>query len=214
MDDFGQTGDDPTVVADYTGDGLADPSVYRAGRRPGFSKSLVLSESLRGPAGFETIQFGQHGDKAFPSHHFQGYGADMMIRRADGPHGVFLVRYPWGYIESYPFGNAADTVVPGDYDDDGVIDLAVVRVGDDGLFVWDFEPSGTPGFTVNRSVWGVAATDVLAPGDYDGDGQMEFAIWRPGNPGIFFVKKPGTADIRTVSWGLTGDVPVASYFVR
>ncbi|HTH36357.1 MAG TPA: VCBS repeat-containing protein [Pyrinomonadaceae bacterium] len=214
VDDFGQTGDDPTIVADFTGDGLADPAVYRDGAVPG-APSYWYYRTFEPPNGFAAIQFGQHGDKPVPGHYFPwDTNAELVLRRADGPLGIFLVRFPWGDVSSYIFGHATDTVVPGDYDDDGITDLAVARVGNDGLIVWDFDPSATYGIGVNRSVWGVAATDVLAPGDYDGDGQTEFAVWRPGNPGTFFVKKPGTGQMRAVSWGRTGDVPVANSFVR
>lgn len=112
------------------------------------------------------------------------------------------------------FGKALDKVVPGDYDGDGRIDLAVVRPGADGFLVWEFEPSGTAGISVVRAVWDVAATDIITPGDYDGDGKTEYSVWRPGTPGVFYMLTAGTGRFTTMAWGAAGDIPVASYNVR
>ncbi len=213
IDDFGQAGDDPTIVADFTGDGLADPAVYRTGATSGAPSYWYYRNPLA-PDGFDTIQFGQNGDKPVPGD-FDGDGrADMVLHRAEGANGKFLQRYWWGDVSTYYLGFAGDMVVPGDFDDDGITDFAVARVGGDGSIVWDFDPSNIFTNYFSRSVWGIGSTDILAPGDYDGDGQTDFAVWRPGNPGTFHIKKPGTGQMRTVTWGETGDIPVANSQVR
>jgi len=103
-----------------------------------------------------------------------------------------------------------DSVVPGDYDDDGKTDFAVAR-DDNGVIRWDFEPSGTAGITTVTDTWGVTATDVIAQADHDGDGRTEYVVWRPGNPGVFYIMTPVTRRMWQQNWGLTGDLPTGNY---
>ncbi len=215
IEDFGQTGDDPTVVADYTGDGIDDLAVYRDGATPGEQSFWFYRSIGSTPGVFTTIAWGRHGDKPAPGD-YDGQGrADFVVRRADGVNGLFYIRSAEWFAESLGttmlFGLANDMIVPGDYDGDGRIDVAVVRAGADGILVWDFEPSGTDGTTLVRNFWGVAATDIITQGDYDGDGKTELSVWRPGSPGTFFQKNPNTGQINVKSWGETGDMPVAKY---
>jgi hypothetical protein len=50
-------------------------------------------------------------------------------------------------------------------------------------------------------VWGVAG-DIPVPGDYDGDGTTDIAVFRPGTE-HFLIRNIGT-----FAWGVAGDVPV------
>lgn len=206
---FGQTGDDPSVVADYTGDNRDDLAVYRGGATTA-DQSNWYYRSIGSAPGFETIPWGQGGDTPAPGDYDGDGKADFVIQRANGVNGLFWKRMNTGAQNAEPFGLATDLVVPGDYDDDGKTDLAVVRP-DAGFLRWDFEPSGTPGLTVVTDVWGVAATDIVAQGDYDGDGKTEYAIWRPGSPGQFWMMTVGTRSITNRFWGLADDYPVAFY---
>ena len=140
---------------------------------------------------------------------------DLAVRSTNGAAGTFKHLFWWGGTETTEIGLTGDTVVPGDFDGDGIDDFAVVRVNGQGQYVWEFRPS-TPlsGTSLVTSIWGVAATDILTPGDYDGDGRTEYSVWRQGNPGIFYQASTFTGTMRLVPWGLNGDVPVASYFVR
>lgn len=57
--------------------------------------------------------------------------------------------------------------------------------------------------------WGEAG-DVPVPGDYNGDGRTEYAIFRPGDSTwwILFVGADGSQTSSFLPWGETGDIPV------
>ena len=100
--------------------------------------------------------------------------------------------------------------VPGDYDGDAIYDLCVIRpVG--GIFNWEFKRS-IDGATVSDT-WGVAATDLPTPGDYNGDNKWDFAVWREGAQGEFWVMTPVTRFIYVRTWGVGGDYPLAFHMV-
>ena len=213
VEDFGQTGDS-AVVADYDGDNRDDIAVYRNGSTPGAQSFWFYK--FQGASFFAQISWGQNGDVPAPGDYDGDGRSDFVIRRAhpNGVDGRFYKRLTSNQIVIEDFGKALDKIVPGDYDGDGRIDLAVVRPGTDGFLVWEFEPSGTAGISVVRAVWGVAATDIITPGDYDGDGKTEYSVWRPGTPGVFYMLTAGTGRFTTTAWGAAGDIPVASYNVR
>ena len=54
--------------------------------------------------------------------------------------------------------------------------------------------------------WG-ATGDIQAPGDYDGDGKTDVAVFRRST-GMSYVWHVGTATSAFYNWGLSGDIPV------
>jgi hypothetical protein len=57
--------------------------------------------------------------------------------------------------------------------------------------------------------FGEAATDFLVPNDYDGDGQTDFAVWRPGTPtnAAFYVLNSANSTVSVTPFGQDGDDP-------
>lgn len=201
VEQFGQDGDNARVVGDYDGDGRDDLALYRSG-----AQSLWFYKTS--PTVFySTIAWGTAADTPAPGDYDGDGRADFAIRRAS--EGTFWLRTAAGSFGTVPFGLSADLVAPGDYDDDGKTDFAVVRTTGP-FYVWEFEPSGTPGITVVSDTWGEPG-DVVTQGDYDGDGRTDYSVWRPGSTGRFWVMTVGSRLISINEWGQTGDQPVARY---
>jgi hypothetical protein len=106
------------------------------------------------------------------------------------------------------WGTVGDIPVVGDYDGDGVSDVAVWRPS---TGRWWLELSS--GSTVNVLIgngtgWGSGASgDIPVPGDYDGDGRTDMAFWRPST-GTWFIISSLTSNTFSIQWGAPGDVPV------
>ena len=205
---FGQTGDNPQVVADYDGDGRADPAVYRAGANPGDQSVWYYRGSFSNPGGNVTvIPWGSNGDFPAPGDYDGDGKSDVAVQRAAGGQGVFYIRRSSdGGVVVIPWGLATDLVAPGDYDGDGLTDLAVVR-SSGGTRTWWIRLSSNG--TVSVNAFGASATDMVTPGDYDGDGITDIAIWRQTN-GAFWVRRSSTTAVSVYNFGTSGDYPIAN----
>lgn len=65
---------------------------------------------------------------------------------------------------------------------------------------------GGPG-SAQTSYWWGAPTDIPVPGDYDGDGKTDFAIWRPSNGQWWIIRSSNGTDYAE-TYGQAGDIPV------
>jgi hypothetical protein len=145
---------------------------------------------------------------------FDGDGkTDLTVFRPSLSPGVWFVdrsttNFNPSQAVAYAWGNRADILVPGDYDGDGIADVAVFRPYDTtcGLpgGVWFIRNSSTGSTSCVQ--WG-NGLDIPVPGDYDGDGKTDIAVFRPSN-GTWLVHPSGGGSDFGYQWGNGSDVPV------
>jgi hypothetical protein len=211
IEDFGQAGDDPTVVGDYNGDGRADIAVYRDGVNAGQSY-WYFRTTAGGAVNYE--QWGLDGDKPAPGDYDGDGKYDFVIRRDNGPgQSRYWLKQTTAGISTKGFGLSSDVMIPGDYDGDGKTDLAIVR-NVSGMINWWYLRSSDSAAV--QTVFGRWASDRIVQGDYDGDGATDIAVWRDStNAGVSAFWVRGSASAPSVMpFGQSGDYPVANFNVH
>lgn len=181
-----------TTRFDYDGDGSADVAVRRASN----SVQYILNSEGRTdtyPDGIQRIAFGRNAQDIPISGDFDGDGlTDVAVRRpgtqfwyVKNSSGVDKISGHSDGITRQRFGlRASDVPVIGDYDGDGLDDLAVFRPSTQFWYVRN--SSGTDRMTGNgdgitRFRFGTSSDDIPVPADYDGDGVTDIAVRNPAS---------------------------------
>ena len=203
---FGLNTDDPTVVGDYSGDGKADAAVFRCNPNdPVGTQCYWIYRSseigLHNWIPWGTVYAPGKADIAAPGDYDGDGKNDFAVRRLTNPNdpnsqtAFYILRSSDGGTEYRAFGLGTDRIVKGDFDGDRKTDLCVVRnsqtQGAQMYWFIRYSSTGTDAFYIP---WGLgrssAVGDYFAPGDYNGDGRTDIAIWRRtavNQPTVFYI---------------------------
>jgi hypothetical protein len=219
---WGSAGDIP-VPADYDGDGRADLAMFRPSTGVWYilKSSTNYSWSASNGSGYMAYSWGGSGDIPVPADYDGDGRADLAVYRPSTGAWFILkstTNYSWngtgyGYV-AYQWGLSGDVPVPADYDGDRRPDLAVFRPSTGVWYIlkstrnylWQQEG----GYTAYQ--WGTVG-DISVPGDYDGDGRADLAVFRPSTR-VWYIKKSTVnySGYMTYAWGTSGDIPVPADF--
>ena len=188
------------VQGDYDGDGKADIAIYDT---TGGAWWIIPSSGIPaygvgwGGSGFTPVPGDYDGDRKTDIAIYDNAGGGWWIIPSSGTG-------PQGQVGAYGvgWGGSAFTPVPGDYDGDGKTDVAIYHASMGGWWIIPSSGTGPQGQVGTYGVgWG-GPEFTAVPGDYDGDGKTDVAIYQSSNGGWWIIH---SSDASTYGMGWGGD---------
>ena len=181
--------------SDFDGDGRSDAVVFRSG-------NWYIQPSSGG--NFYGVPFGLATDKLAPADYDGDGRTDVAVWREGGFSNFYVLQSATNTFRAIQFGTTGDVRVAGDWDGDGKADAAVYRNGAaGGQSFFYFRPSSQAGVDFNTFFWGTGG-DVPARGDFDGDGRLDAAVFRPSTA-TWYIRQSSNGQLRTEQFGLATD---------
>ncbi len=200
-------------VVDYDGDGRTDMSILRFPNVAPPGVSQVTWWNQRSTSGNQIVDWG-NANTDFPAPgDYDGDGvADIAIYRAGATVGAqsdyWILRSATNTARHFAWGLNGDQTVQRDYDGDGITDVAVFRRGATAAAqtTWYIRESTTGNARVENfglTGNGTSNFDTPVPGDYDGDGKFDIAVYRfalsPANN--FIIKRSSDSGVSYQQFG-------------
>lgn len=208
IEQWGTRNDLANIMGDYDGDGKADLAVWR----PGAQSTFYVRKSTDG--GMIAVDWGISSDRQVLGD-FDGDGKmDFSVARINsttGESNLYTLRSSDGQYEIKPLPYPYLFIVPGDYDGDGITDIATIN-NKLNKFEWKINRSGD-GITEIIEA-GTYSLDFPAQGDYDGDGKTDIAVFRKtgtgsANQSSFWVRNQD-GSYTVTQWGNGFDSSIAT----
>jgi hypothetical protein len=200
-------------IIDFDGDGKTDFAFYY--NDTGF---WWVTPSSGTPASYD-YAFGGPGFKPVPGDYDGDGKTDMAIYDTTSgawwiiPSSMATPGNPDAGAYGVGWGGSAFKPVPGDYDGDGETDIAIYDTTNGGWWIIPSSGVGPQGQVGTYGVgWGGSAFKPV-PGDYDGDGKTDIAIYDTTGGAWWIIPSSGTGpqgQVGTygVGWGGSGFIPV------
>ena len=180
-------------ASDYDGDGVSDLACFCPSDQRWKVRNIFLQEYM-----ILEKKFGREGAWPTPGDYNGDGVADLAFWRPSK--GLWKVLRG---IKVRNFGQECDIPVPADYDGDGKTDLALYRPSTGEWLIYESNAASPgAGTGVKVIVLGGDAQDLPVPGDYNGDGSAEVAVF---NLKTRIWKLKG---IDNLKFGLKGMIPV------
>lgn len=191
---FGTMGDEP-VARDYDGDGKTDLAVVRRNRSSCDVNGTMYWYILRSSDGaLDSFQFGYATDYTAPGDYDGDGKFDLAVQRPSTYAPTLL--YPEPPVPDPAPLPAPPTGTPNR--------PACLEINPRGQSLFHIKRSSD---NTDQTVAFSLGSDLVAPGDYDGDGKTDIAVVREGHTSsqslIWYIQQSATG-FKAVSFGLTG----------
>lgn len=201
---------DLLASGDYTGDGQTDVGVFRPSTNFWFYGNNTTSPGTN----FTSAPWGSAGDIPVQADYDGDGKTDIAVWRPSN--GIwYVLQSSNGTAQYFQWGTNGDIPVTGDFDGDLKTDFVVVRPNEAGItpnYRWYLQQSNLNYGFAFFTTWGISG-DKIVPGDYDGNGKADIAVFRPSDGNWYVIQsnlQSGSvppAGTSVFHWGSNGDVP-------